>query len=40
LVRLALRVAPGLTIVEPRELGEEVVRTARATLALYADGVA
>ncbi len=35
LVRLALRVAPGLTVVEPRELSEEVARTARATLALY-----
>ena len=32
LVRLALRVAPGLTVVEPRELREEVARTARATL--------
>jgi proteasome accessory factor C len=38
LVRLALRVAPGVTIVEPAALREEVVRTAQATLALY-DGV-
>jgi proteasome accessory factor C len=39
LVRLALRVAPGLTIVEPAELNDEVTRTARATLGLYdADG--
>ena len=30
LVRLALRVAPGLTVVEPAELSEEVARTARA----------
>ena len=35
LVRLALRVAPGLTVVEPRSLSEEVARTARATLGLY-----
>lgn len=35
LVRLALRVAPGLTVVEPAEVSAEVVRTARATLALY-----
>ncbi|MET0839839.1 MAG: WYL domain-containing protein, partial [Marmoricola sp.] len=35
LVRLALRVAPGLTVVEPRELSAEVARTAGATLALY-----
>jgi proteasome accessory factor C len=35
LVRLALRVAPGLTVVEPVELREEVARTAQATLALY-----
>jgi proteasome accessory factor C len=35
LVRLALRVAPGLTVIEPAELSEEVARTAKATLALY-----
>jgi proteasome accessory factor C len=35
LVRLALRVAPGLTVLEPPELSEEVARTAKATLALY-----
>jgi proteasome accessory factor C len=35
LVRLALRVAPGLTVVEPAELNAEVARTAHATLALY-----
>jgi proteasome accessory factor C len=35
LVRLALRVAPGLTVVEPAELNAEVTRTARATLGLY-----
>ena len=35
LVRLALRVAPGLTVVQPEELNEEVTRTAQATLALY-----
>jgi proteasome accessory factor C len=35
LVRLALRVAPGLTVVEPAELNAEVARTAAATLALY-----
>ena len=38
LVRLALRVAPGLTVVEPPELSREVARTARATLALYDAG--
>ena len=35
LVRLALRLAPAVTVVEPVELREEVARTARATLALY-----
>ena len=35
LVRLALRLAPALTVVEPRELRAEVARTAQATLALY-----
>jgi proteasome accessory factor C len=35
LVRLALRVAPGLTVIEPAELSDEVARTAKATLALY-----
>ncbi len=35
LVRLALRVAPGITVVEPAQLRQEVSRTARATLALY-----
>jgi proteasome accessory factor C len=35
LVRLALRVAPGLTVLEPLELRDEVARTAKATLALY-----
>ncbi len=38
LVRLALRVAPGLTVVEPPELSREVARTAQATLALYDAG--
>jgi proteasome accessory factor C len=36
LVRLALRVAPGITVVEPTGLREEVARTAQATLGLYA----
>lgn len=36
LVRLALRFAPAVTVVEPEELREEVARTARATLELYA----
>jgi proteasome accessory factor C len=45
LVRLALRLAPAVTVVEPVALRDEVARTARATLALYpgsaqADGVA
>ena len=35
LVRLALRLAPAVTVVEPVELREEIARTARATLALY-----
>ena len=35
LVRLALRLAPAVTVLEPVELREEVARTARATLALY-----
>jgi proteasome accessory factor C len=35
LVRLALRLAPAVTVVEPAELRAEVVRTADATLALY-----
>jgi proteasome accessory factor C len=35
LVRLALRLAPAVTVVEPVELREEVARTAQATLALY-----
>jgi proteasome accessory factor C len=35
LVRLALRVAPALTIVAPAELQQEVVTTAAATLRLY-----
>jgi proteasome accessory factor C len=36
LVRLALRLAPAVTVVEPARLREEVQRTARATLGLYA----
>ncbi len=35
LERLALRVAPALTVAEPADLREQVVRTARATLDLY-----
>ncbi len=35
LVRLALRLAPAVTVVEPETLREEVLRTARATAALY-----
>ncbi len=35
LVRLALRLAPAVVVVSPPELGDEVARTARATLALY-----
>ena len=35
LVRLALRLAPAVIVVEPVELRDEVARTARATLALY-----
>jgi proteasome accessory factor C len=35
LVRLALRLAPAVTVVEPPELRAEVSRTAQATLALY-----
>jgi proteasome accessory factor C len=37
LVRLALRLAPAVTVVEPVRLRDEVQRTARATLSLYAD---
>jgi proteasome accessory factor C len=44
LVRLALRIAPAMTIISPPELQEAVERTARAALGLYgnvqADGVA
>jgi proteasome accessory factor C len=36
LVRLALRLAPAVTVVEPVALRDEVARTAQATLALYA----
>jgi proteasome accessory factor C len=39
LVRLALRVAPALTIVSPAELQQQVLDTAASTLRLY-DGVA
>jgi proteasome accessory factor C len=35
LVRLALRLAPAVTVVEPPGLREEVARTAAAALALY-----
>ena len=35
LVRLALRVAPGLTVRRARRVSAEVARTARSTLALY-----
>ena len=35
LVRLALRLAPALSIVEPTSLREQVATTARATLQLY-----
>jgi proteasome accessory factor C len=35
LVRLALRQAPALSIIEPASLRDEVAATARATLALY-----
>ena len=35
LVRLALRLAPAVTVVEPPELRDEVSRTAQATLELY-----
>ncbi len=35
LVRLVLRLAPAVTVVEPPELRDEVTRTAQATLALY-----
>ncbi len=37
LVRLALRLAPAVTVMAPAELRDEVSRTAEATLALYAD---
>ncbi len=40
LERLALRLAPALQVVEPVELRESVLGTARATLALYDHGVA
>ena len=36
LVRLALRLAPAVTVVEPAALREEISRTAEAALALYA----
>ena len=35
LVRLVLRLAPSVSVVEPAELREEVARTAQATLELY-----
>ena len=35
LVRLALRLAPAVTVVEPPGLRDEVARTAAAALALY-----
>lgn len=35
LVRLAMRLAPAVTLVEPPELRDEVARTARATMRLY-----
>ena len=38
LVRLALRLAPAVTVVEPAGLREEVDRTAAAALALYETG--
>jgi proteasome accessory factor C len=37
LVRLALRLAPAVTVVEPAELRAEVARTARTTLDHYSD---
>ena len=37
LVRLALRLAPAVTVVEPEGLRAEITRTARSALALYAD---
>ena len=37
LVRLALRLAPAVTVVDPPQLREAVERTARATLGLYGD---
>jgi proteasome accessory factor C len=40
LVRLALRLAPAVTVVEPAELRDEVSRTADATLRLYGQGTA
>ena len=40
LVRLALRLAPAVTVVEPPELRAEVTRTAEATLDLYGHAAA
>lgn len=40
LVRLALRLAPALEVLEPRELREAVTSSARATLSLYSGGTA
>jgi proteasome accessory factor C len=40
LVRLALRLAPAVTVVEPAELRAEVARTARTTLDHYSDPTA
>ncbi len=40
LVRLALRLAPALDVIEPRDLREAVTSSARATLDLYVEGAA
>jgi proteasome accessory factor C len=40
LVRLALRLAPALDVVEPASLREAVTSSARATLDLYSEGTA
>lgn len=38
LVRLALRLAPGLTVLEPTEIRDRATATAQAALSLYGDG--
>ncbi len=40
LVRLAMRLAPAVTLVEPAELRDEVARTASATMRLYGEATA